>query len=447
MDLIASNGEAAAADAGPVTSASRIATLDTIRGVALFGILLVNITAFGLPDAYFDPSNSGGSEGAPLYAWLTTQLFFEGTQRSLFALLFGAGVILLTSRMEARGAGIEVADIYYRRNIWLVIFGMVHAYVLLWDGDILYQYGIVALFLFPLRRALPRTLFALGAGALLISFAWLLADYVEMRDIAAASEEAWVVVDVGGEPTDEQLNTIEAWEEELEEAKPDEEQLQEAIDERTGSYWTFMKANASEVAEIQSWDLYRYIFLDVFAMMVFGMALFKLGLLTERLPLTIYWLMILVGYGVGLTANVYEARTILEADFGVVAFAKANVTYDVGRVGVTVGHLGLLLLWCHSGLTGWLKTRLAAVGRMALTNYVMHSVICLLVFSGIGLGLYGRLQRHELYVVVAGICLLQLIVSPIWLRHYRFGPLEWVWRSLTYQKKLDFRQTRMESTP
>jgi len=159
--------------------------------VALFGILLINITGFGLPEAYVDPSNSGGSEGAPLYAWLATQLFFEGTQRSLFALLFGAGVILMTSRMEARGAGIEVADIYYRRNIWLVIFGMVHAYLLLWDGDILYQYGIVALFLFPLRRALPRTLFALGGGALVISFAWLLADYVEVRDLAAAADEAW----------------------------------------------------------------------------------------------------------------------------------------------------------------------------------------------------------------------------------------------------------------
>jgi uncharacterized protein len=424
-ESIASNGEAAIADAGPVTSAERIVTLDTIRGVALFGILLVNITAFGLPAAYVDPSNSGGSEGASLYAWLATQLFFEGTQRSLFALLFGAGVILLTSRMEARGAGIEVADIYYRRNIWLVVFGIVHAYVLLWDGEILFQYGIVALFLFPLRRALPRTLVALGAGALLISFAWLLADYVEIRDLAAASEEAWA---------------IDAWEDELEDAKPDEEQLREAIDERIGSYWTFMKANASQVAEMQSWDFYRYTFLDVFAMMVFGMALFKLGLLTERLPLKIYWLMILVGYGVGLTANVHEARTILEAEFGVLAFARADVTYDVGRVGVTAGHLGLLLLWCRSGRTGWLKTGLAAVGRLALTNYVMHSVICLFVFSGIGLGLYGRLQRHELYVVVAGICLFQLIVSPIWLARFRFGPAEWLWRSLTYRNKLDFRK-------
>ena len=439
-DLIESNGEAATADAGPVTSTERIATLDTIRGVALFGILLVNITAFGLPEAYFDPSNSGGSEGAPLYAWLVTETFFEGTQRSLFALLFGAGVILLTSRLEARGLGIEVADIYYRRNIWLVVFGMVHAYVLLWDGEILFQYGIIALFLFPLRRALPRTLLALGVGALLISFAWLLADYVEIRDISAASEKAWAVVDAGGEPTDEQMRAIEAWEEELEEAKPDEEQLQEAIDERSGSYWTFMKANASQVAETQTWDFYRFVFLDVFAMMVCGMALFKLGLLTERLPLKVYWLMILVGYGVGLAANVHEARTILGADFGVLAFARAEVTYDVGRVGVTAGHLGLLLLYCRSGRTGWLKTRLAAVGRMALTNYVMHSVICLFVFSGIGLGLFGKLQRHELYVVVAGICLFQLVVSPIWLRHYRFGPVEWVWRSLTYRKKLALRK-------
>jgi uncharacterized protein len=423
----------------PVTSGERIATLDTIRGVALFGILLINITAFGLPGAYVDPTNSGGSEGAPFYAWLVTQLFVEGTQWSLFALLFGAGVILLTSRLEARGAGVEVADIYYRRNIWLVIFGMANAYVLLWDGDILFQYGVVALFLFPLRHARPRTLFALGAGAVLVSFVWLVADYVELREIAAASEDAWAIADAGGDPTDEQLDAIEDWEDVLDEAKPDETRLQEAIDERTGSYWTFMKANASEVAEAQSREFYRYTFAGVFGMMVFGMALFKLGLLTERLPLKIYWLMVFVGYGVGMTVNLYEARTIMEADFGVVAFARADVTCDVGRLGMTAGHLGVLLLWCRFR-TGWLKARMAAVGRMALTNYVMQSVVCLFLFSGIGLGLYGSLRRHELYVVVAGICLFQLIASPIWLRHFRYGPLEWAWRSLTYKKRLDLRK-------
>ncbi len=434
-DSIASKGEAATKGTAPATGAERIETLDTIRGVALFGILLVNIVGFGLPEAYDDPTNAGGAEGAPLYVWLATQLFVEGTQRSLFALLFGAGVILLTSRLEARGAGIEVADIYYRRSIWLVVFGMVHAYLLLWDGEILYHYGILALFLFPLRRALPRTLMALGVGALIISFAGNLAEYVELRDIAAESEEAWTIVDAGRKPTEGQADAMEAWEQELEDAKPNDEALQQAIDEHTGSYWAFMKANASEVVESQSSEFYRSIFLDVFSMMVFGMALFKLGLLTERVPPKTYWLMMLVGYGVGLTANIYEARMVLDADFGVLAFAEANVTYDVGRVGVTAGHLGFLLLWCRSGRAGWLKRQLAAVGRMALTNYVMHSVICLVVFSGIGL--YGRLDRHELYLVVAFICLSQLMVSPIWLRHYRFGPLEWVWRSLTYRAVLD----------
>jgi uncharacterized protein len=428
-DPIGSGGKIA-----PVTAAERIETLDTIRGVAVFGILLINIIGFGLPDAYVDPSNSGGSEGAPLYAWLTTQVLFEGTQRSLLSLLFGAGVILLTSRLEARGGGIEVADVYYRRNIWLVVFGMIHAHLLLWDGDILYGYGIVALFLFPLRRARPRTLIALGAGALLLSTCWYFADYVAIRDLSVAAREAQAVVDSGGEMTDEQWTAIEAWEEELDDAKLDDEMLEEAIDERTGSYWTFMKANASRVFEMQSSDFYRYDFLDIFAMMVFGMGLLRLGLPTERLPSKVYWLMILVGYGVGLSVNVYEAHTILEADFGVLAFSRASVTYDLGRVAVTAGHLGVLLLWCRSGWAGWLKRRLAAVGRMALSNYVMHTVICLFVFSGIGLGLYGRLQRHELYVVVVAICLFQLIVSPIWLRHYRFGPLEWLWRFLAYPR-------------
>jgi uncharacterized protein len=139
---------------GPVASGERIDALDTIRGVALFGILLMNVTAFGLPNAYDDPSNFGG---------------IEGTLRSIFSVLFGAGVILLTSRMEARGAGILTADIYYRRNLWLILFGFVHGYILLWYGDILWMYGLVGLFLFPLRLLKPKHLITLGVAALALA--------------------------------------------------------------------------------------------------------------------------------------------------------------------------------------------------------------------------------------------------------------------------------------
>ncbi len=106
-----------------------------------------------------------------------------------------------------------------------------------------------------------------------------------------------------------------------------------------------------------------------------------------------------------------------------------------------MGHVGLIMIFCKLPILQWLKTSLAAVGKMALTNYLMHSVICLIVFTCVGFGLFGKLQRYELYYVVLAIWIFQLIVSPIWLSYFRFGPAEWLWRSLTYLKVQPMKKT------
>ena len=160
-------GTGAATGAAAAPAARRIEALDFVRGVALCGILLMNITGFGLPDAYTNPVNAGGATGANLWAWIVTEIGFEGTQRALFSMLFGASVILLTSRLEAAGRA-DAADIYFRRNLWLVGFGMVNAFVFLWYGDILYAYGIIALFVFAVPQAWrAKWLLAIGVAALL----------------------------------------------------------------------------------------------------------------------------------------------------------------------------------------------------------------------------------------------------------------------------------------
>jgi uncharacterized protein len=150
--------------------------------------------------------------------------------------------------------------------------------------------------------------------------------------------------------------------------------------------------------------------------------------------------MMVLGYGIGLSVNYYETSLILDNNFSIPAFHKAGMTYAVGRIAVSFGHIGLVMLFCKSNVLGFLKNSLGAVGRMALTNYIMHSVICAFVFTGIGFSLFGQLQRYELYYVVVSIWVFQLIISPIWLKYFRFGPLEWLWRSLTYKKKQPFRR-------
>jgi len=178
---------------------------------------------------------------------------------------------------------------------------------------------------------------------------------------------------------------------------------------------------------------------DIWSMMLIGMALFKLGVLSAERPSGTYLRMMLAGYGIGIPLNSLTAWLIIRSNFDPVTQGLLGCTYDAGRLSVALGHLGLVMLMCRSSGWDWLTSRLGAVGQMAFSNYVMHSVICSVIFTGYGFAMYGRWQRYQVYYVVAGIWVFQLIVSPMWLQHFRFGPLEWCWRSLTYWKKQPMR--------
>jgi uncharacterized protein len=413
--------------AGP--SAERIEALDFVRGVALCGILLMNITAFGLPDAYLNPQNSGGATGANLLSWIVMQIGFEGTQRALFSMLFGASAILFMARLETAGRK-DAADLYARRNLWLVGFGMINAFVLIWYGDILYAYGLIALVVFPFRNMAARWLLTIGVFALLLSAAWNLWETSELIRQSAAHDLAVAARDRGEDNVD--TAAISAWESARTAYVSTEQSVRETTEAMRGGYVSAFWHVASYNAHWQSWGLYRYFF-DVFGMMLIGMALFRLGVLTLHRRTRVYVWMMLAGYAIGLSVNFAETRWIIANQFSAIAFAEANISYDLGRLAMTIGHLGALLLFVRAGVLGWLRRAFAAVGRMAVTNYLMHSVICLILF--VGLGWYNQLERHQLYYVVAAIWGVQLILSPLWLRFFRFGPVEWLWRWLTYLQR------------
>jgi uncharacterized protein len=421
---------------GPTGATERIGTLDFVRGWALFGILFMNITGFGLSHAYSNPVNNGGSTGADLWAWLLVQIGLEGAQRGLFSVLFGAGILLFMERAEKADPA-RAADIYLRRNLLLVAMGLINAWLLLWAGDILYIYGVTALFALAFRKLSPRWLIGIGIFAFLFT---AMLGLVEARDNLAAHDAAQAaqrVVASGGAPSEKQQDAIDHWKEIEDEDRPSAETIQEDIEAHRFSWTGTAHAIRGDVVYLESSYLYRY-FGDAFGMMLIGMALLKLGVLTLRRPARLYWAMILVGYGVGLATNISEARWIMESHFSALAFKQVDVTYDVGRLGMMCGHLGALLLLYRSGALPWLRRSVGAVGQMALTNYLSHSLVCLILFTGFGL--YGQLHRYQLYPIVAAICAVQLVVSPIWLRHYRFGPVEWLWRALTYGKWPAFRR-------
>ncbi|KPM47399.1 DUF418 domain-containing protein [Jiulongibacter sediminis] len=417
----------------PILLGERINSLDVVRGIALLGILLMNINGMGLPMAYEDPTVSGGDDGLNLGVWVVNNMLFEGTMRGLFTLLFGASVILLTSRLEAKGAGITTADIYYRRTLWLLLFGIINVYVFLWSGDILYPYALLGLTLFPFRNARVKTLFICAGLLLIFGTLWNIRDYHNAKEIRQAGIEMQALKDAGKTLAEKEEAKIEAWNKQKTKHTPEE--IAENVEGRLQSnYFDVMMAKVEDNQFMQTWFMYRMWPWDILSFMLIGMAFFKLRIFHAEKSNKFYLLTMLAGYLVGLTVNYYETRMVVDSQFDVVTMAKANQTYDLGRLFTTLGHVGLIMLFVKSGILSFLQKSLAAVGKTTLSNYLLTAIGTSILFYGFGFSLYNQLERFELYYVVAGFWIFQLIASPIWLKYFKYGPFEWLWRSLTYQK-------------
>jgi uncharacterized protein len=420
----------------PLDATKRIDSLDVIRGIALLGILLMNINGMGLPFAYSDPTIAGGNDGLNLKVWIVNNMLFEGTMRGLFTLLFGAGVILLTGRLEKSGAGITTADIYYRRILWLLFFGIINVYILLWHGDILYPYAIFGLMLFPFRNASVRKLFIVAGILISIGVIWDIADYHSKLNLQKEVVEIQAIIDHDAGLTKSQEDKIKEWDKFT--IKHTQEEVNELIDKMHQSYFSVLFDKVKGNQFMQTWLPYRLWVWDILSFMLIGMAFYKLRIFHGERSNRFYLTMILLGYPVGLLINFYETRMLLENNFAALTILQADQTYQIGRLFTTMGHVGLFMLFIKSGIFNFLQKSLAAVGKLALSNYLMHSIVTSIIFYGDGFSLYGRLQRYELYYIVAALWIFQLIASPIWLRYYQYGPAEWIWRSLTYQKRQRF---------
>ncbi|GAA4466743.1 DUF418 domain-containing protein [Nibrella saemangeumensis] len=432
----------------PTIQAERVTTIDILRGVALLGILLMNIVLFALPPALFREQVFAHPGDTNYWVYLITNVLFEGKMRAVFSLLFGAGVLLFTSGKEAASEGsIVVADLYYRRMLWLIVFGLVDAFLLLWFGDILYGYGLVGLLLFAFRNAAPRRLL-LGA---LLCFAFHL--FLNWWDFAETGEKrqkylAAVALEKQHKTlTEAQQGDKVAWEDMLKGRQFNQKKVDKEIKAMRGNYGSVWHQIRPRSVFYESELFYRFLIWDALGMMLLGMALFKWGVLTNRVSSRTYWGMVVLGYGIGIPlgwwsvvqqADLYQnAAQAVDTQW----FPAPGGTYDIRRTLVALGHIGVIMLLYRSGLFSGLWRPLSAVGQMAFTNYVMQTLLCTGIFYGYGLGYYGALPYYQLYYVVPGIWALQLIISPIWLQNFRFGPLEWVWRSLTYWQRQPMRRT------
>lgn len=435
----------------PTTRAERIGMLDTTRGIAVLGILLMNIVGFGLPESYEDPTNWGGHDGANLWAWRINALFFEGTMRGLFTLLFGAGALLFLQRQAANDAreprDLGATALYFRRTGLLIVFGLINAYLFLWEGDILFYYGVTGLVLWFFRNLKARTLIILGALILSVPTTLNVLERIDYNDIHERAQSALVVQDSGGELTPDQQRAIDDLNAAHADHKPALEEIEHAIERIKAGYLSAFRYLKSRTFYWETVFFIKYGFAESLGMMLLGMALLRLGVISGNAKPSTYLAMMAVGYTIGLCVNLSEVRTLESSAFSVEAIMSTYVTYDLGRVPMTFGHVGLIGWLWQSNVLMKAKRVLARVGQMALTNYLTQSVICGLLFTGAGLGLFGQLERHQLYYIVAAIWVLQLAWSPWWLNRYQFGPAEWLWRSLTYGKRQPMRIAAQAASP
>lgn len=441
--MFSDTGAIVPADSGirPVAPAERIGAVDVLRGFALLGILLMNIVAMGMHfGAYDNPTVAGGSTGANLWVWFVLHVLAEGKMRCLFSLVFGASVILLLRKMAGRDDG---ADIYYRRTLWLLLFGIVHAF-LLWGGDILYPYALCALALYPFRNLRAKRLLLAGGVLVLLNALAYVGQGFAQRELIEKGRAAEQALSAGKALTDEQEQERTAYRQWQRFVQPTPEQLRQDIEGWRGSPASVIGARAQMVTFFHGLPYYHPLFWDIWSMMLIGMGLMKLGVLSAERSFRLYGIFVLAGYGIGIPVNSYTGWVLVSSNFDPIIKSFTASAYDVGRLSIALGHLGLIMLVVKAGRLRWLTAPLSAVGQTAFSNYILHSVITAFVFTGYGLALYGSLQRYQLYYVVAAIWIVNLVASPLWLRYYRFGPLEWCWRSLTYWKRQPMRQARAE---
>ncbi len=395
----------------PVSQGERIRSLDVLRGFALLGILVPNIQAFSMVmAAYGNPTVYGDLRGANLAVFVGTHLLFEQKFMTIFSMLFGAGIVLMTKRAERSSR--SVWKVYYRRMAWLLVIGLLHAHIL-WFGDILFGYALCGMVVFWLRGLRPRWLIPIGLIMMSVSSGLMI--------LSGLSMPYW---------SEEQLAEFRRdWD-------PTAQQIEAEMAAMRGNWWQQAQIRSPAALMFETFLFAIFVFWRASGLMLIGMALFKLGVITGERAQRFYVWLAAIGFVIALPLIGYEIWKNFSVGWDVTFsfFLGTQINYWAAPW-VSLGYMSLIMLMCkNSGFLPWLQSALAAVGRLALTNYLFQSLVGTTIFYGHGLGMFGQLERTEQFMIVLAVWGAQLVLSPIWLNYFHFGPAEWLWRSLTYWK-------------
>jgi len=403
------------ATTSPVTD--RISTLDIVRGVAVMGILAMNIVAFAMPvGAYMNPMAYGSETSTDLAAYAFNFILIDGKMRGLFSFLFGASMLLVIEKAEAKGG--SSASVHYRRMLVLLLFGAIHFY-LIWFGDILFGYALIGMVAWFFRNMAPRKLIALGATFIFVQFLVMASFASSAQGLSAAAAQPGASAE-----------TLETWKEmSMWVRVPSSAELVEQMSRALGPWSGLVQYQVTE----HRWDplIFSLTFgPETLAYMLFGMAALKNGFFAGSWAEQAYTRVAVRGFLVGIPIYLLLVVLIFLNGFSpVILFWLSMAATVLVRPVMIVAVAALIIILTDQG--GWLVDRIAAAGRAAFTNYLGTSILMTGTFYGWGLGLFGEFSRSQLWLVVIAMWLVMLAWSKPWLDRFEYGPLEWLWRSLS----------------
>ncbi|MEE4272108.1 MAG: DUF418 domain-containing protein [Thermoanaerobaculales bacterium] len=394
---------------GPITDSARIGSLDVLRGFAVLGILVMNIQSFSMIGAaYMNPFAYGDMTGANRLVWFLSHLLTDMKFMAIFSMLFGAGVVLMSERRAV--AGKPAAGLHYRRMLGLLLFGALHGY-LLWYGDILFTYAVCGLWVFLFRNSSPKKLIVIGLVTV---------------GVSAGVSMFWQVTMPWWPPEAVENLETDWW-------APAPDAIAHELEAYRGSWSDQQGVRVGETVFMQTFVLVTNTMWRAGGLMLIGMALFKLGVFSAERSRAFYGRLLAVGAAVGLPVVAFGVWFKESSGWDVrSAFFGGDQFNYWASIVVALGWVAAVMLVVKSRVMPRLTARLAAVGRMALSCYLLETIICTAIFYGHGLGLYGSVERTGQAAIVAAVWLFLLALCPWWMRRFRFGPFEWLWRSLTY---------------
>lgn len=396
-------------------------SLDALRGFAVMGILAMNIAAFDMPFmAYLSPAIYGGDTGANLVSWFASYILFDGKMRGLFSLLFGASMLLIAERAEAKGE--SAAKVHYARMFWLALFGLAH-FFFIWFGDILFLYASVGCLAFLFRKWQPRRLIK-----------WALIIYAAGFLLFTAATGGMLYVYYKASQPGATEKQVKAYEKIVKNDDFTAVGTRKQIKLYRSGYAEIVSHKLKE----QRWEPLSAVLqsiLETLPLMLLGMALLKNGFLLGQWDHARYRKWAIWGICGGAALSAIAAFGQYASGFNPIIVINTQVSWMIlPRLLMTLGYAaGLILLVKRLEGSAFLA-RVVATGQAAFTNYLGTSIIMTTIFYGYGLGLYGYVGRAQLWLFVLGAWLLMLLWSKPWLQYFRYGPLEWLWRSLARMK-------------